>query len=167
MRRYTDPGDKSREGRGTWIASISRWISDFDYLAPAYALVLTVILLIGLFTLPTIQYNMSQLYPKEIDPTSPLNPYDRGGSPFVAAEIVAQYPENAPAIGYVTGYLTPLSVWFTEVNLYLGTVIAAHPGGIIDEILYYTRGLDTIIETSILFVAFATASFLFRRREVS
>ncbi|MDR2855783.1 MAG: EhaF family protein [Methanomicrobiales archaeon] len=165
MRRFTDPGDKLNEGKGTWISSISRWTSDIMNMAPAYALALTVIMLIGLFTLPTIQYNTSQLYPKTIDPTSPLNPYDRGGAPFVAAEIVAQYPENAAAIGYVTSYLTPLSVWFKEVNLYLGTVIAAHPGGIIDEILYYTRGFDTIIETSILFVSFAIASFLFRKRE--
>jgi energy-converting hydrogenase A subunit F len=167
MRRFADPGNKAHEGKGTWIGSISRWTSDIMNMAPAYALALTVIMLIGLFTIPMIQYNTSQLYPKEIDPTSPLNPYDRGGSPFVAAEIVAQYPENALAIGYVTSYLTPLSVWFTEVSLYLGTVIAAHPGGILDEILYYTRGLDTIIETSILFVAFATASFLFRKREAS
>jgi energy-converting hydrogenase A subunit F len=130
-----------------------------------YALTLMAIILIGLITLPTITYEPTQLYPKEIKPESPLNPYDRGGAPFVAAKIGAQYPENAPAIGYVTSYLSPLSAWFAEINLYLGTVIAAHPGGIIDEILYYTRGIDTIVETSILFVAFATASFLFRRRE--
>jgi len=166
MRHVTDPGDKSREGKGTWIGSISRWVSDFDHLAPAYALALMAVMLIGFITLPLIQYEPVQLYQKKIDPTSPLNPYDRGGVPFVAAEIGAQYPKNAPAIGYVTSYLTPLSFWFSETSPYLGTVIAAHPGGIIDEILYYTRGMDTIVETSIFFVAFAAASFLFRRREV-
>ena len=50
-------------------------------------------------------------------------------------------------------------------SLYLGITIVSHPGGIIDEILYNTRGLDTVVETSILFVAFAIAAFLYRRKE--
>jgi len=166
MRRFVDPTDKSYEGQRTWIGSISRYISDFNNLSKMYALVLMVIMLIGLITLPTVTYEPSQLYPKQINPENPLNPYYRGGEPFVAAEIIAQYPENAPALGYVTSYLSPLATWLSKTSLYLGTVIAAHsPGGILDEILYYTRGFDTIVETSILFVAFAIASFLFRRRE--
>ncbi|MFA6672867.1 MAG: DUF2106 family protein, partial [Methanoculleus sp.] len=48
---------------------------------------------------------------------------------------------------------------------YIGTTIVAHPGGIIDEILYNTRGADTVVETSILFTAFAIASYLYRREE--
>ena len=50
------------------------------------------------------------------------------------------------------------------VGVSLGA-ISGYFGGIIDEILYNTRGLDTIAETSILFIAFAIASFLFRRKE--
>jgi len=165
MKRVANPTDKSYEGRRTWIGSISRFVSDYKNLASLYALTLMVIVVIGLITLPTLQYMPSQLYQKEIDPESPLNPYDRGGKPFTAAKVSSQYPENTPAVGYVTGYLTPLSAWFAKTSQNLGTVIAAHPGGIMDEILYYTRGMDTIVETSILFVAFATASFLFRRRE--
>jgi len=166
MRHVANPTDKFYEGQRTWIGSISRFVSDYKNLASLYALTLMVIMLIGLITMPMIQYAPAQLYPKEIEPESPLNPYDRGGKPFTAAKIVSQYPENNPAVGYVTGYLTPLSTWFSKISRNLGTVIAAHPGGIMDEILYYTRGIDTLVETSILFVAFATASFLFRRREI-
>jgi len=164
MRRF-DPTDKSCEGRRTWIGSISRFVSDYNNITLMYALTLMAVILIGLITLSTITYEPSQLYPKEINPENPINPYYRGGKPFIAAHVISQYPENTPALGYVTSYLTPLSRWFSEISLNLGTVIAAHPGGIIDEILYYTRGIDTIVETSILFVAFAAASFLFRRRE--
>jgi len=165
MRRAPAPTDKSFEGQRTWIGRISRFVSNLNNLTPLYALTMMVIMLGGLITLPTIAYDPSQLYPKQIDPTSPLDPYERGGKPFVAAQIVSQYPENTPAVGYITSYLTPLSRWFSKISQNLGTVIAAHPGGIMDEILYHTRGFDTIVETSILFVAFATASFLFRRRE--
>lgn len=110
-------------------------------------------------------YDDTQLYPKEINTSSALNPYDRGGIPFEKADVQAQYPENSPNLGYVTAYLTPLSALMALTNDYLGTTIVSHPGGIIDEILYNTRGLDTIVETSILFIAFAIASFLFRREE--
>lgn len=110
-------------------------------------------------------YEDAQLYPKEINTSSPLNPYDRGGVPFEKTEVQAQYPQNSPNLGYVTAYLTPLSALMAVSNDYLGTTIVSHPGGIIDEILYNTRGLDTIVETSILFIAFAIASFLFRRDE--
>lgn len=110
-------------------------------------------------------YEDTQLYPKEINTSSALNPYDRGGVPFETTDVQAQYPQNSPYLGYVTAYLTPLSALMAVTNDYLGTTIVSHPGGIIDEILYNTRGLDTIVETSILFIAFAIASFLFRRDE--
>lgn len=43
---------------------------------------------------------------------------------------------------------------------YFGTTIYSSPGGLIDEILYYTRGFDTILESSILMMAFIVASWL-------
>jgi energy-converting hydrogenase A subunit F len=46
--------------------------------------------------------------------------------------------------------------------MHAGTTIVAHPGGILDEILYNTRGLDTVVEPTILFIAFAIAAYLFR-----
>jgi energy-converting hydrogenase A subunit F len=64
----------------------------------------------------------------------------------------------------VTTYLTPFSLFLSQVTLHLGTTIVAHPGGIIDEILYNTRGFDTVVEATILFIAFAVASYLYRRR---
>jgi energy-converting hydrogenase A subunit F len=78
-------------------------------------------------------------------------------------DIVEQYPENSPSAGYVTTYLTPFSLWLAQNTHHLGTTIVAHPGGILDEILYNTRGLDTVVEPTILFIAFAIASYLFRK----
>ena len=63
----------------------------------------------------------------------------------------------------MTAYLTPMSQLLADYTLHLGTSIVSHPGGILDEILYYTRGFDTIVEASILFCAFAIAAFLYRR----
>jgi energy-converting hydrogenase A subunit F len=74
-----------------------------------------------------------------------------------------QYPENSPTAGYVTTYLTPFSWWLADTTLHAGTTIVAHPGGILDEILYNTRGLDTVVEPTILFIAFAIGSYLFRK----
>ncbi len=146
------------------IQKLSGALSNTDNLPKVYALAVCIVAVIGLCTLPFISYDADQLYPKDVDMTSSLSPYDRGGIPFVEpAEIVAQYPENSPAIGWVTAYLTPASQWLADNTLYLGTTIAAHPGGILDEILYYTRGFDTIVEASILLCAFAIASFLYRR----
>ena len=163
MRRAFDPTDKAYEGRRTWIGNISRFVSDYNNLAPMYALTVMVAILIGFTTLPMIQYDPAQLYPKEIPPGHPLNPYERGGEPFTATKLVSQYPENSLAIGYIASYVPPLFVWFAKMDLHVGTL--AHPGGIIDELIYYLRGIDTIAETSIFFVSFAIASFLFRRRE--
>lgn len=146
------------------IGRISRFISDFDNLVALFALVFAIVAAVGLFTLP-LSYEEDQLYPKQIDPSSPLNPYDRGGTPFNATVVKAQYPQNSLYLGYVTAYLTPFSLLLSQQTLYLGTTIVSHPGGIIDEILYNTRGLDTIAETSILFSAFAVASYLYRRKD--
>lgn len=148
----------------SFIQKVADYLSKTDNLPKVYALAVCLVAVLGLCMIPLISYEADQLYPKSVDITSTLSPYDRGGIPFEEpAQIVAQYPENAPALGWVTAYLTPASQWMADNTLYLGTTIAAHPGGILDEILYYTRGFDTIVEASILLCAFAIASFLYRR----
>ena len=144
------------------ISRISRFISDFENLLMLFAGACAVLAILVVLFLP-LPYFEDQLYPKEINASSPLNPYERGGSPFTRADIHVQYPENSPFAGYVTGYLTPLSLALSHLTDYAGTTIVAHPGGILDEILYNTRGLDTVVETSILFIAFAIGSYLFRK----
>lgn len=147
------------------ITRISRVLSNFKNLAALFAGACIIVSLVGILSLP-LAFEENQLYPKtQLDPSSALYPYDRGGVPFGTTEVICQYPENSPYAGYVTTYLTPLSLYLAENTLYLGTTIVAHPGGIIDEILYNTRGADTVVETSILFTAFAIASYLYRRRE--
>ena len=145
------------------ITRISATISRLENLTGLYALFLVIVVVLGFVTLPFITYHGDQLYPKTLDPESTLDPYDRGGVPFGTTPVKAQYPENSPFVGYVTTYLTPFSQWLADTTHHMGTTIVAHPGGIIDEILYNTRGLDTVVETSILFVAFAIASYLCRR----
>ncbi len=144
------------------ISRISQILSDFENLVPLFAAACLCLAVIGILTLP-LAYHEAQLYPKTIDRASPLDPYDRGGTPFNATPVIAQYPENSPYLGYVTSYLTPFSLFLAENTLHLGTTIVSHPGGILDEILHNTRGLDTVVETSILFTAFAIAFYLFRR----
>jgi Predicted membrane protein len=144
------------------ISRISRFISNFDNLLALFAGACVVIAVLLILSLP-LPYAENQLYPKSLNAGSPLNPYDRGGPPFTQADIVVQYPENSPYAGYVTAYLTPLSGFMAAHTLYLGTTIVAHPGGILDEILYNTRGLDTVVESTILFIAFGIAAFLFRK----
>ncbi|MDH7592824.1 MAG: DUF2106 family protein [Methanomicrobiales archaeon] len=145
------------------ISRISRIISNYGNLMPLFAFACAVLCLLGILMLP-VSYHEDQLYRKTQNPDSPLDPYERGGRPLERANITLQYPENSPYAGYVTAYLTPLSLYLASSTLYLGTTIVAHPGGILDEILYNTRGLDTVVESSILFVAFAIGSFIFRRR---
>jgi energy-converting hydrogenase A subunit F len=144
------------------IQRISRYISNFENLMPLFAAACAVLAAIAILSLPFV-YAEDQLYPKHIDKESPLDPYDRGGSPFTRADIVVQYPENSPTAGYVTAYLTPFSWALANTTLHTGTTIVGHPGGILDEILYNTRGLDTVVETTILFIAFAIASYIFRK----
>lgn len=146
------------------IRRISRILQNHNNLVGVYAFVVIAIIIVGLLLQSPLTYDEDQLYPKTINTSSSLNPYDRGGEPFGKTEVVSQYPENEPYLGYVTAYLTPVSLLISETNMFMGTTIVSHPGGIIDEILYNTRGLDTIIETSILFVAFTMAMFLFARR---
>ncbi len=145
------------------IHRISRFLSDFENLMPLFALACFLLFLAGLMILP-LPYDKDQLYPKTINQSSTLDPYDRGGPPFTQAGITMQYPENSPYGGYVAAYLTPFSWFLANTTPHLGTTIVAHPGGILDEILYNTRGLDTVVETSILFCAFGIGSYLFRRR---
>lgn len=142
-------------------------MADIDNLIAIYSVIVIVIAAIALISIIAVPigYEDNQVYPKHINTSSSLNPYDRGGVPFGTTEVMAQYPQNSPYLGYVTAYLTPLSALMAVSDLYLGTTIVSHPGGIIDEILYNTRGMDTIVETSILFTAFAIASFLYRREE--
>jgi len=149
------------------IQRISRYLANIDNLVSVFSAAVVFVAVIGLLTLPLmpLTYNDDQLYQKEINQSSNLDPYDRGGVPFSSTEVGAQYPQNSEYLGYVTAYLTPLSQFMADITPHLGTTIVSHPGGIIDEILYKTRGLDTVVETSILFIAFAIASFLFRRDE--
>ncbi len=67
---------------------------------------------------------------------------------------------NSKAIGNITGYLSPMAITVKDTTLYYGTSIYSSPGGLIDEILYYTRGFDTILESSILMMAFVVASWI-------
>ena len=136
----------------------------FRNLSVKYAALGIILSILVLFMVPQITYEEDQLYSKEINRSSTLDPYDRGGPPFTQVPVRSQYPENSPSAGYVTAYLTPFSAWRASVTPYLGTTIVSHPGGILDEILYNTRGLDTVVETTILFTAFAIASLLYRRR---
>jgi len=150
---------------GKGFRTFSKWMSTYENLVAVYAALGIFVAICGILMVPMISYHEDQIYPKSISRTSTLDPYDRGGIPFARADVKAQYPENSPSLGFVTAYLTPLS-WFLANNTpYLGTTIVSHPGGIIDEILYNTRGLDTVVETSILFTAFAIAAFLFRRKD--
>lgn len=144
------------------IQKISWIISRYEMIMPLFAGAVTLLFIIAIFTLP-LPYYEDQLYPKTINRSSSLDPYDRGGPPFTQAVIIDQYPENSPTAGYVTTYLTPFSWFLANTTLYAGTTIVAHPGGILDEILYNTRGLDTVVEPTILFIAFAIASYLFRK----
>lgn len=139
-----------------------------------YAAMIGIVLVVG-FLIP-LALNDHQLYPKpapqsQVNAHNPLAPYDRGGSPFTERGTVkAQYPQFAPAIGEVTSYLSPIAIWVKNTTLYFGTSIYSSPGGLIDEILYYTRGFDTVLESSILMMAFTIATwvalnFTMRRKE--
>ena len=139
-----------------------------------FSVILGIVLVVGLFV--PMAYNDNQLYPRpepqlQINEQDPLAPYDRGGEPLKAPGIVkAQYPQFAPMEGMVTGYLSPIAIGVSNTTLYFGTSIYSSPGGLIDEILYYSRGFDTVLESSILMMAFIIASwvalhFTMRRRE--
>ncbi len=139
-----------------------------------FSIILGLVLLAG-FIVP-LTYNDHQLYPRptpqlQISEKDPLAPYNRGGIPLEEPGIVkAQYPQFAPSEGMVTGYLSPIAIGVSNTTLYFGTSIYSSPGGLIDEILYYSRGFDTVLESTILMMAFVIASwvalhFTMRRRE--
>lgn len=144
------------------IRRISHYLCNYENIMPLFAGACMLLFITGTLLLP-IQYHDNQIYPKSIDRNSTLDPYDRGGPPFHQVEIDAQYPENSPTAGLVTSYLTPFSLFLSKTTQHTGTTIVSHPGGIIDEILYNTRGLDTVVEATILFVAFAIASYIYRK----
>lgn len=129
-----------------------------------FAFCLGVILIVGLIV--PMALNPDQLYvrpaPQEqIDEGLPIAPYDRGGEVLSQAGIInPQYPDNAASLGMITGYMSPLAQWVSSISPYFGTSIYSSPGGLIDEILYYTRGFDTILESSILMMSFIIASWL-------
>ena len=129
-----------------------------------FAFSLGIILIVGLVV--PLALNPDQLYvrpaPQEqVDDGLAIAPYDRGGEPLKeAGEINSQYPDNAASLGMITGYMSPLAEWVSSVSPYFGTSIYSSPGGLIDEILYYTRGFDTILESSILMMSFIIASWL-------
>jgi len=159
------------------MRSIGRLLNDLanpDNIPRLFSLALGIVLIAG-FLVP-FALNDHQLYPRpepqnQINSGDPLAPYDRGGA--VVAQwglngnfllepgiVKAQYPQFSKDIGDVTGYLSPMSIMVNKTTLYYGTSIYSSPGGLIDEILYYTRGFDTILESSILMMAFVVASFV-------
>lgn len=129
-----------------------------------FAFTLGIILVLG-FIVP-MDLNVDQIYVRsapqvQVDEGLAIAPYDRGGEVLEKAGIsMAQYPENAPYLGMINSYMTPLALWVSSISPYFGTTIYSSPGGLIDEILYYTRGFDTILESSILMMAFIVASWL-------
>ena len=129
-----------------------------------FALVLGLVLIAG-FLIPA-GLNVDQLYPRpapqtQMDQGIGLAPYSRGGEPLVSPGItIAEYPENSASIGWINSYVTPLAQFVLDRSPYFGTSIYSSPGGLIDEILYYTRGFDTILESSILMMSFIIASWL-------
>ena len=129
-----------------------------------FAFSLGIILVIGLIV--PMALNPDQLYvrpaPQEqVDEGLAIAPYDRGGEVLTQPGIInPQYPDNAASLGMITGYMSPIAQWISAISPYFGTSIYSSPGGLIDEILYYTRGFDTILESSILMMSFIIASWL-------
>lgn len=129
-----------------------------------FAFSLGVILILGLIV--PMALNPDQLYirpePQEqIDEGLAIAPYDRGGEVLTeSGNINPQYPGNAASLGMITSYMSPLAEFVSSISPYFGTSIYSSPGGLIDEILYYTRGFDTILESSILMMSFIIASWL-------
>ena len=129
-----------------------------------FAFSLGIILIVGLIV--PLALNPDQIYvrpaPQEqVDDGLAIAPYDRGGEPLKEpGNINPQYPDNAASLGMITGYMTPPAQWISSLSPYFGTSIYSSPGGLIDEILYYTRGFDTVLESSILMMSFIIASWL-------
>ncbi len=159
------------------MRSLGRILNDLanpDNIPRLFSLILGIVLLAGLIV--PFALNDHQLYPRpepqnQINSGDPLAPYNRGGvviadwgingnfliEPGIAK---AQYPENSVNLGNIAGYLSPMAITVKDTTLYFGTSIYSSPGGLIDEILYYTRGFDTILESTILMMAFVVASWI-------
>ena len=146
------------------IGRIWNKLADPKYVPRLFAFCLGIILIVG-FVVP-MALNPDQLYTRpapqeQIDEGLPIAPYDRGGVILKEPGIIhAQYPENSKELGMITAYMSPLAEWVSSISPYFGTSIYSSPGGLIDEVLYYTRGFDTILESSILMMAFIIASWL-------
>lgn len=130
-----------------------------------FAIVLAIVLVVG-FTIP-FTLNVDQIYPRpapqeQINAGDRVAPYDRGGEVLVSPGITnAQYPKNSKVLGWINSYMSPIAIAVKDLSPYFGTSIYSSPGGLIDEILYYTRGFDTILESTILMMSFIIASWLF------
>ena len=146
------------------IGRIWNKLADPKNVPRLFAFCLGVILIAG-FVVP-MALNPDQIYTRpapqeQVDEGLAIAPYDRGGEVLKSPGIInPQYPENARELGMITGYMSPLAQWVSSISPYFGTSIYSSPGGLIDEVLYYTRGFDTILESSILMMAFIIASWL-------
>ena len=146
------------------IGKIWNKLADPKTVPRLFAFCLGVILIVG-FVVP-MALNPDQIYTRpapqeQVDEGLAIVPYDRGGEVLKSPGIInPQYPENARELGMITGYMSPLAQWVSSISPYFGTSIYSSPGGLIDEVLYYTRGFDTILESSILMMAFIIASWL-------
>lgn len=146
------------------IGKLWNVLANPDRIPKLYSLVLAAVLLVG-FLVP-ISLNTDQIYTRpapqeQVDEGLALAPYDRGGVVLETPGIImAQYPENSKSIGMLTSYMSPQAILVQTISPYFGTSIYSSPGGLIDEVLYYTRGFDTILESSILMMSFIIASWL-------
>ena len=146
------------------IGKIWNKLADPKTVPRLFAFCLGDILIVG-FVVP-MALNPDQIYTRpapqeQVDEGLAIAPYDRGGEVLKSPGIInPQYPENARELGMITGYMSPLAQWVSSISPYFGTSIYSSPGGLIDEVLYYTRGFDTILESSILMMAFIIASWL-------
>ncbi|MDR2624693.1 MAG: EhaF family protein [Methanobrevibacter sp.] len=135
-----------------------------DRIPRIFALILGLFLVVGL--LVPFSLNDDQIYPRPAPQEQMLDgdriaPYDRGGEILQKPGItVAQYPCFSEKIGMINSYMSPIAYNIKENSPYFGTSIYSSPGGLIDEILYYTRGFDTILESTILMMSFVIASWL-------
>jgi energy-converting hydrogenase A subunit F len=159
------------------MRSLGRLLNDLanpDNIPRLFSLVLGIVLIAG-FVVP-FALNDHQIYPRpepqlQINSGDPLAPYDRGGEVIAKwglngnfllqpGIVKSQYPQFSVNAGKITGYLSPMAISVKNTTLYYGTSIYSSPGGLIDEILYYSRGFDTVLESSILMMAFVVASWI-------
>ena len=146
------------------IGSLWNKLAEPKNIPRLFAFSLGIILIVGLIV--PMALNPDQLYVRpapqvQVDEGLAIAPYDRGGEVLKSpGNINPQYPENASELCMITVYMSPLDLWISSISPYFGTSIYSSPGGLIDEVLYYTRGFDTILESSILMMSFIIASWL-------